>query len=148
MKLSALNTKAGAENGAWLHLRHPVKEYNHLLYEGPGADEYGRLIDAEKEHRPVRLLVRGAESETVRAERHAIEAERLDGKVITAEEEGLRLVCSMVIEFQGLMDSTGAPLKADDKTKREFFDQSDGLVVQVVDFARQGANFFEMPGGS
>jgi hypothetical protein len=141
MKLSSLNTKQGAESGAWLHLKHPA--LGHLMWHGPDADEMGeRMGDNVK---PVRVLVRGTESETVRKERRAIEASRMEGATITPEEEGLRLCMKMIVEFDGVTDENGIALHKVEGGVKEFLESSDDLVVQVVNFSRKSSNFFSKP---
>lgn len=146
MRLSAINTKAGAEAGAWLHLVHPALE--HPLYSGPGADpDTGQLIDPEAEHQRVEVRVLGTESKSVqqRAKKFAAKMER--GKKLGAEDEreAMEFVYSLVVAFHGIEGPDGEPLQADADGKRLFFEQSDGLMEQVIEFAKDRENFFKRP---
>ena len=142
MDISALDTKGAAERGASLHLKHPA--LGHLLYSGEGADpRTGKLVDKDKPHEACCAVIRGIESTTVRKAMRAQEKAALAGGDPTEEleEKGLEYVCLLVIDFTGLTDG-GKPLKATDANKRKFFAQSDDLVLQVLDFAKERANFF------
>lgn len=143
MDLGSLNTKTAANAGAWLHLKHPA--FGHKLYHGDGADDMGRLVDASKEHKPIRVRVLGSESQAVQEVNRAVEEARMHGETITPDEHGMRLCCAMVTEFEGI-ERNGQPLAGSDEDgKRAFFLQSDSIVQQVLDFAKNSANFFSAP---
>ena len=140
MDFTKLNTKKHAERGAWLHLRHPVGDF--LLYTGDGADENGRLVDAAKDHKPVRVRIRGQESPTFREAMQRINANKIaEMSPAEAEQTTKEVACALVIEFDGV-EKDGKPLEPTKENLMAFFDQSDGLVVQVVEFAREARNFF------
>lgn len=137
MDFSTLNTKSGAAKGAFLHLKHPA--LGHKLYTGEGADQDGIMVDKAKVS-PVGCHVMGLESERVRERAKAIQKSRLEGD---EEENGLEFICSLVTELVGFTDKDGKPLQTTDENKRKLFEQSDGLVEQVLSFARERANFFK-----
>ncbi len=137
MEFSSLNTKDAAERGAELHLRHPV--YAHPLYSGGGTDADGRWTDKAQSPDPITVTVRGVESRSVQDRLKRLQRNRVKGKEADAEETGLEFVCSLVIGFSGLTKG-GEPMRATDA--RAFFEQSDDLVEQVIDFAKERSNFF------
>jgi hypothetical protein len=137
MELKSLETKTGASKGAFLHLKHPA--LGHALYTGEGADEDGRLVDRAKAEK-VGVLVLGFESERVRERAKAIQKAKMKDDA-DADEAGIEFVSSLVTEFRGL-SKDGKPLEANEANKREFFQQSDGIVEQVMAFAQDRANFF------
>lgn len=138
MDLQKLNTKDGAEKGADLHLKHPV--LGHYLYSGENCDADGVWTGTGKAT-PVAVVVRGTESKTVRDRLKKIQREKVKRPDADDEETGLEFVCSLVVAFKGItMD--GKPMEATPENKRMFFEQSDALVEQVIDFAKDRANFF------
>lgn len=140
MDLSALNTKTGANKGAFLHLKHPA--LGHKLYTGEGADEHGQLVD-KATATAVGCYVLGLESEAARSRARAIAAARMKDKSDEDgdEERGLDFVCSLVTGFEGI-EHDGKPLTASHEDKRAFFGQSDALIGQVMEFAQEKSNFF------
>ena len=161
MDFNALNTKDAAENGAFLHLKHP--SLGHLLYntDDPLAPWDGIGDEPQK----VGVMVRGTESKTVKEQARAFARDRMTSPVEAArrknnaldhipteaeinaqveekEESAMRFVCSLVISFVGLTDKKGQPLEATEANKRAFFEQSDNLVQQVITFAQRSSNFF------
>lgn len=136
MDFSTLNTKSGASKGAFLHLKHPA--LGHKLYTGEGADQDGMLTDKAKAS-PVGCHVMGLESERVRERAKAIQKMRLEGD---DEENGLEFICSLVTEIVGF-EKDGKPMQTTEENKRAVFQQSDGLVEQVLNFAKDRANFFK-----
>lgn len=121
MDIAALNTKTGAEKGAFLHLCHPA-------YGTPLLDD---------DDKPVGLYVRGNEAPSVQKKLKAMQR----GGMAGAEQTGLEYVCALVIDVQGL-DRDGKPLSASRADLEWLFDQSDSFVEQVIAFARDRANFF------
>lgn len=142
MELNKLDVKSAEEEGAFLHLTHPSGKFP--MYTGKGADEYGFLFDENKDHEPVGVMVRGIESPTVKDTAKGIERRKMRKKrgQVNEEKDGLDFACSLVIEFRGIFRD-GEPLEATDENKREFFEKSDKLVRQVLDFAQEGGNFFK-----
>ena len=140
MDFTKLNTKESAERGAWLHLHHPSGDYP--LYTGEGADDFGRLVDASKDHKPVRVRIRGHESQTFRSAMHRINADKIaDMSPAEAEKITKEVACALVIEFDGI-EKDGSPMEATHENLMAFFSQSDALVMQVIDFAKEARNFF------
>lgn len=161
MDFTKLDTKKPAERGAFLHLKHPAM--GHLLYdtEDPMSPWDGISDEPEK----VGVTVRGTESETVKDEARALAKQRMmsphqraraknnapdhipteaeiDAQTKETEDAAMAFVCSLVISFHGLSDKAGKPLEATDANKRAFFEQSDDLVTQVIQFAQRASNFF------
>jgi hypothetical protein len=130
MDFSALNTKAAAEKGAFLHLKHPA--FKTPLWDGEGKDRTA-----------VGVTLRGLESKTVQDRVKRLQKERMADGSPTDAGDGLDFVVSLVIGFTGC-DREGVPLdgKSEDDV-RWFFGLSDGLVEQVIEFARERANFFK-----
>lgn len=121
MDISTLNTKKGAEKGAFMQLAHPIT----------GAP----LVDDDGE--PVGLYLRGSEAPTVQKKLRAMQKATMSG----GEQTGMEYVCSLVVGVQGL-DRDGRPLTTSRADLEFLFDQSDAFVEQVVAFARDRANFF------
>jgi hypothetical protein len=140
MDFRKLDTKTDAETGAFLQLRHPV--LGHLLYSGEGTDEEGAWIDKTKTPKEVGVMCRGIESATVQGRLKKSRKGAMAGGDRDDEALGLVLVCSIVVKFINLQ-SGGKPLEATQANKEAFFDQSDDLVRQVIDFAKEKGNFFK-----
>ena len=136
MDFKKLNTKAGAAKGAFLHLTHPA--LGHHLYTGEGADADGVLIEKSKAI-AVGCHVVGLESERARERAKKIQRSKLKGD---DEENGLDFICSLVVDFVGI-EQDGKPMVATDENKRAFFMESDALAEQVLEFAKDRANFFK-----
>lgn len=149
MDFSTLNTKTGANKGAFLHLKHPA--LGHKLYSGDGADDLGHRIDPETAE-AVGVFVIGLESEVARERARQIQKARMKGGADDddddADERGMDFVCGLVTAFTGIEDSDGNPLNASDEAKREFFRQSDNLIEQVMAFAQERSNFFKVASSS
>jgi len=139
MDFATLDTKTSAEKGARLHLRHPAIQ--HLLYTGDGCDIDGQWINKKKKGEAVGVVVRGTESKSVQDRLKILQKQKVKGEDEIGEESALEFVCSLVIGFFGL-ERDGKPIEANDDNKRLFFEMSDGLVEQVVDFSKERANFF------
>jgi len=159
MELKALNTKDAAEAGAELHFTHPAM--GHLMYSGGGADPItGELVKADKNAAAIIGIIRGLESKTVRDTIKAAAKSKLtsrngkskqpdhiptdaevDREVADAEKGGMDLACVLLADIKGLT-LDGKPMEPTEENKRTFFDQSDALMMQVLDFAKDNANFF------
>jgi hypothetical protein len=163
MKLSTLNTKKPAEDGAKLHLRHT--SLPHELYYGEGCDEQGRIIDSKKDHKPVIIYVRGMESETVNKVNQENGEKRLTDKGLVAldkskdpnhiptvqdirradeftTDSGYRVLSALVIDWEGLIDENDKPLACNEANKLAFFKGSAECVKQILDFSKEASNFF------
>jgi hypothetical protein len=138
MDFSTLNTREAAENGAYLHWRHPIT--GTLLYTDKGA--------------PSRALMRGSESMTLQKEHRKIVKARAkasanddDGKIAEAREideegkRGLAFVSAYVIRFENCFDGDRA-LTDTQADKEWFFGLSDSFVEQALDFVRKRESFF------
>lgn len=163
MKLSTLNTKKPAEDGAKLHLRHT--SLNHELYFGEGCDEHGRIVNDKKDNKPVIVYVRGMESETVNKVNQENGERRLTDKGLVAldkqkdpnhvptvqdirraedftTESGYKVLSALVIDWEGLIDEDDKPLECNEANKQLFFKGSAECVKQILDFSKEASNFF------
>lgn len=122
MDFVALNTRKAADEGAFLHLRHPVTE--ELLWTEEGE--------------AVGLMVRGTEGDRVQQKLRDIE-KRMKNE--DDAKRGLAFLSSLVFEFVNVTYE-GRPLKDNDADKELFFRLSDSFVDQTVVFARKRASFF------
>lgn len=132
MKLSELDTKSGANHGAWLHLKRPDGE---LHYSPDGKT-------------PTRVKVHGMECDAVKRER--IKRDRANAfhnvdNYITQEEFGDNVLASLIIDFEGIEDDDGNPLEPTMNNKRKFINLSEDINRQVLAFARDRTNFFSPP---
>lgn len=127
MDFAALNTKAAAEKGAFLHLRHPATKA--LLWDGEGATRIA-----------VGVTVRGTESKTVQAVLKRLQKDRMDAG---DADDGLAYVVALVMGFTGIHRDGVLLCDATDNDARWFFGLSDGFIEQVTEFARDGASFFK-----
>ena len=125
--VSQLDTKTGAEEGRFLHLRHVLT--NALMFH-----------EGEK----VGVTVRGYESPTVKAAAAKANALRMDGK---DDEADFTILRANIIAFHNL-DRDGRPLTTSDADMRWFFDLSDALNRQIVSFAAKPGNFVPPASGS
>lgn len=137
MDLKALNTKEPAETGAFLHLKHPVLGYP--LYTGEGADETGYPNDEDKA-KPVGCWVRGFEAPSVQRVVRRVQARGMRGAKET-EQAGLDIAMSLIIRFENIL-LNGRELEATVEDKEAFLRQSDDLIAQVTEFAKDRRNFF------
>lgn len=124
MDFASFNTREGAEEGRFLHLRH--LETGDLLWDGEG--------DARK---PVGIVLRGIESKAVleainASQRRAAKGGEGDKDMATAQ--------AMVMEFRNI-ERDGKPLTTSAADLEWFFGLSSGLVRQVVEFASKPGNF-------
>lgn len=144
MDLSKLDTKSPQEEGAFCHLKHT--KFGHELYSGEGTDDEGRIIDETKDYEAIGVIVRGMEAPSVKKAAIKIEADlnppKATGrKPISQEEAGLRFAEILVVGFVGLTKN-GQPVEPTKENVRAFFQVSDNLVEQVLEFARAKPNFF------
>lgn len=123
MDFTTLNTKIGAEAGAFLHLEHPATGL-------PLYDDTGTAIG---------VMVRGTESKTVQDRLKGLQKAQVKGA--TAEDTGLDFVSSLIISFVGV-EKAGRPLQPVDADLKFFFGLSDSFVEQVIEFAKDRSNFF------
>jgi hypothetical protein len=137
MDFDKLNTKADAEAGALLHYTHP--QLGHPLYTGEGSDEYGRLVDPSLEHIAVQALVRGTESDVVRAAVSRSGSNTLKG--VADDKEAYAFAASLIIELFGVVRD-GKPVKAAPADIRWFFGRSEDFALQTINFAKERSNFF------
>jgi hypothetical protein len=121
LDFSKLNTRAAADEGAFLHLRHPVT--NAFLYTEKG--------DA------VGCMVRGTEGATVQK----MVADLMKRPKLDDVQRGLALVSSLVISFVNVQYD-GRALTDSQADKELFFGLSESFVEQVLEFAKDRANFF------
>lgn len=121
MDISTLNTKTGAEKGAFMQLAHPA---------------FGTPLTDENDE-PVGLFVRGNDAPSVQKKLKAMQKASMSG----GEQTGLEYVCSLVVGVKGL-DRDGRPLTTSREDLEFLFGQSDAFVEQVATFARDRANFF------
>jgi hypothetical protein len=127
MDFSTLNTKDGAEQGAFLHLCHTVT--GALLY------------DANKN--PIGVYLRGNESDTVQTAVRQFNRATVKGGQ-TKEFLNIDLASLLVIRFVGVMRGD-RPLTTSAEDLRWFFGLSDNLVEQVLEFSKERGNFFGQP---
>ncbi len=138
MDFSKIDTAADAQEGAILHFVHP--QLRHPLYTGPGANEYGIVIDKKLAHEPVTALVRGMDSGVVRAEATRMEKVRLrNGK---ADDAALTFLRSLIIELNGISDGE-RKITTSEKDLKWLFDRADDMGKQVLAFAAEASNFFK-----
>lgn len=100
MDLNRVSTKESAEEGEPLHLLHPV--LGHEIYTGEGADADGRLIDRDKPHEPVELIVRGFHSASVqevvkRQQKKALRSESAQ------EKAGADLIDAVIVSWTNVV---------------------------------------------
>ena len=131
MDFGSLNTKIGAEKGAFMQLKHPA--FGTLLWDGEGKDRV-----------PVGINVRGTESKTVQDRLKELQQDKMSKKSkIDTERAGMEFACSLVIDWTGI-DRDGSPVPATDENIKWFFGLSDSFVEQVLDFAQDRASFFKV----
>mgnify|MGYP000719443125 CR=1 FL=1 len=146
MDLTRFDTKDAAETGRKLHMRHPFK--GHLLYVGEGAaEETGRLSNKSKPHEPVTITVRGFHSESVAAHLRSLSADRLKNgdEDIDADENADNLIDLLVTGWENITGDDGEPRPCDRKNKVLVVRSNSDFELQVVNFARDQANFFGKP---
>jgi hypothetical protein len=141
MDFDALNTKADAERGAVLHLRHP--QIKHPLYAGDGADKHGRKLPGASP-KPVTVTILGAEAgafqEAMRKFKRLSEDEREN------ERHVLALLTHVVIGMDGVTRKNDAgemvEVKADAEGLKYLLSRSDNFGAQMIEFVMDAANFF------
>lgn len=140
MDFSTFDTKPVAEKGAEMHVAHPV--LGHLLYDGKGADDQGKLIDKSKPHEKVTITVRGWHSPSVQA---AIKATQ-SGKVQQRSEAelevaGEKIVDALIVDWSNVSKG-GEALDCTATNKAWLVEQNYKIFEQVYNFAQDQANFF------
>lgn len=136
MDFDKLNTKADAEAGALLHYLHP--QLRHPLYTGEGADEFGRLVDPSKDHTAVEGLIRGTESDIVRAA-----ASRTGARMMRGDGDGeeFEFAINLIVELRGIQRN-GKTVVNSREDIIWFFRRSEDFALQTINFAKDRANFF------
>ena len=120
MDFGQFNTRDAAETGRLLHIKH--LKTGKPLYDGG---------------KPVGVLCRGIESDTVRAAAAKANRARMEG---ASDDDDLSVAKAVVIRFQGI-EREGKPLGVTDDDLRWFFGLSSKLVQAVISFAREPGNF-------
>ena len=127
--LSALATKRGANEGAWMHLKHPT------------TGEPLFLDEAQK--KPTRVRVRGIECTAVRKLRERAERKNSQARgqiVVTDTELGMQVLKALIVDFENA-EYEGSALTNTEKDKETFLNISDDFGEQVLDFSSDRANF-------
>lgn len=135
MDLSGLNTKQFAEEGAKMHLKHPIT----------GAGLFSKKADGKDDlNKPCQVIVRGAEADSVQKKLKSIRKRAMKTKNAGAqdEERGMEFVSSLIIGFENI-EIDGKKLTGDASDITAFFDLSDSFVEQVLEFTRDRENFFQ-----
>lgn len=125
MDFSQFNTRSGADEGRFLHLKHLMT--GELLYD---------VVDGKKE--PVGITLRGLESELVQEAIQKANRARVSGK--DTEEQDAAAAQAMVISFHNITRN-GEPLTTSREDVKWFFDQSSKLVRAALSFAGEPGNF-------
>lgn len=120
MDFGQFNTKAGAEEGRFLHLRHVGT--GELVWEG-------------KE--PVGVTVRGVESKTVQ---EAVAANNRAAMRDSGDEKDAALLKAVILSFHHI-ERDGKPLTTSAEDLRWFCDQSSAINQQILQFASRPGNF-------
>ena len=143
MDFSTFNTKPAADEGAVLHFVHPV--LGHELYDGPGADEHGALVDPSKDHQPVTATVRGYNSDTVQQVAQQGQRRGLERQSKAQQDAaGRDLLDALIVDWQGITRD-GKPLPCT-KANKVWLTETNHEVFRLIDaFAKDQANFFGKP---
>ena len=132
LDISAIDVRSGANEGAWLHISHP--KTSKLLY----ADDDCTV--------PIRVKVRGLESDAVREVRESARRANLaakQGEVAVSLEELDKLIrLALIVDIEGLGDN-GRPFGSTNADKERFLKLSDNINAQVLKFAEDSKNFLE-----
>ena len=132
MKIAELDTKASANHGAWLHVKHP-------LTGEPIVDAQGN---------PARVKVHGMECDAVKRARIRRDRANMGHDVdtyITQEEHGDNVLEALIIDFEGFLDDNDEPLQATPEGKRRFLNLSENIRRQILSFSLVHTNFLEPP---
>lgn len=145
MDFSTFDTKDAADAGAMLHFVHPI--LGHLLYDGPGADAQGRLVDKAQDHRPVTATVRGYHAPTVQAAMRSRDRARMERQTeADIERTGRKLIDALIVDWQGITrDGKSLPCTAENKAW--LTDTNHAIFAQIDEFAKDQANFFAPAAG-
>lgn len=142
MDLTKFDTYDAAEEGRDLHLRHPI--YGHPLYVGPGADDQGKHVRKSKPVEAVTVKVRGMHSEAVKAHSKARRAAALkNGEA--SDDDGDDLLDVLVTGWSNITGDDGQPARCNRAGKIKHLRANPDFEAQVVAFAGDQANFFDMP---
>ena len=145
MELKSINTRDGAEKGAFLHLKHPVNKHPLYSTDADNVDEDGYWDGSEPEPPAVGVTVRGRESRTVQRVAEKARKKRLilDPSEWNEDEDNLNFLCALIVEFHQI-GSDGIPLTSSHEDKKLFLSQSDDLEAQVLEFSGKKENFFKL----
>lgn len=140
MDFSTFDTKEAADDGAVLHFTHPI--LGHALYDGPGADAQGRLMDPAKDHQPVTAMVRGYHAPIVQAATKSKARARMQGQThAEVEAVGRKLIDALIVSWQGITRD-GKPLSCTAENKVWLTETNHAIFSQIDEFAKDQANFF------
>lgn len=125
MDLTRFDVKSASTAGADLHLVNP------MTGEKIGTDEA-----------PVSIRVIGRDSPVVRDTMSGIERRKTRGENIDREEEGLELLCAVVVGWEGI-EFDGKPLEFSKENARKIFSdpRTEWVGEQVGPFALSRRNF-------
>lgn len=131
IKLTDIRPDRWADEGAWMHLRHPSTD--ELIYEGEGKE------------RPVRVRVRGVDAPDARRKLVEYQAAIQKGKGLDVEAETAAFVVLLVVDWENVVDHDDAPVACTPAAVREFLKDCDWFGQQVINFAQDRSNFFSKP---
>lgn len=127
--LSKLATRQNANEGAWMHLKHPTT---------------GEPLFSDKGE-PTQVRVRGLECTAVRKLREKAERKNATARgvtIVTDTELGMQVLKALIVGFENALFN-GNPLTNEEKDKEIFLNISDDFGEQVLDFASDRANFLD-----
>lgn len=139
MDLSAIDTKAAAEAGAVMELKHPAT--GDVIRKPETSD-----TPAGQDPPPVTMTLAGQDSERHKRARNAAVTKRLarrnPGKITgeDADAENLDVLVACVISWDGIVDN-GEPLDCTAKNVRRIFEKYPWAREQAEQFIADRANY-------
>lgn len=131
--LAKFDTRAGAEEGAILHLRDLAGE---LLYDDENKPVTIRMAGADsRRHERARRLIQDRRMRSAQRGSRTVSSEELD-------EDALTLLAACAIEWSGFV-LDGQPIECDEKTARQVFERFPDIRDQADRFIADRANFMK-----
>jgi hypothetical protein len=131
MDLADFDLSAHADMGAEMTLLHPTHK---PVIAFTGTDDL-----------PVTFQIIGMQSKDVQAVARKIDRKKMSGTVDDERERGLDMMIAVTRGWSGNLEFEGKALPFTDANARMLYSKFDWITEQVVNFAKEPANFFIEP---
>lgn len=131
--LKMFDTVSSSEQGAWLHLTIP------------GSEEKAYL-DGEKKKKPIRILLKGPDSDVWTAfQRKAMKSQAKEKSHEDTVLEDAKLFAKMTLGFDNIPDDNGKPIELTQESAIKLYMNYKDIRMQALRFVMSQENFIEKP---